>query len=178
MSGRAFSSARARGFTMLEVIIVIVVIGVIFGLGAVVIGRAFESYDLARRATDVDWQGRVALERMARELRHVRSMTAADFAFAASEVRFIDVDGNAVCFRLAGGTIERSEDGPAGACGTTSPQPLADSIAANGLTFAAYERDGNPTLVVDDMYYVAIALRVVRGDIDETFRVTVQPRRY
>ena len=167
-----------RGFTAIEVIIVIVVIGVIFGMGAIIIGRAFESYDLARRAADVDWQGRVALERMARELRHVRSLTATDFVLSPNEVRFIDVDGGPVCFRFTGGTVERSEDGPAGACGATLPQPLADHVVANGLRFDFYQEDGAATAAVDEVYYISIALSVSRGDVGETFRVTVQPRRY
>ena len=176
MPGRSLAPARARGFTMLEAIIVIAIVGAIFGLGAIVIGRAFESYDLARRASEVDWQGRVALERMARELRQVRSLTPGDFAFAANEVRFIDADGNAVCFRLAGGSVERSEDGPAGACGATNPQPLADNVV--GLAFAFYDQDGATAATAPEIYYISTVLQVARGDIGEAFRVTVQPRRY
>lgn len=172
------SVPRTRGFTTLEVIIVIVIIGVIFGMGGIVIGRAFESYDLARKAADVDWQGRVALERIARELRRIRTLTAADFAFSANEVRFIDVDGDAVCFRLAGASVERSADGPAGACGASGPQPLADNVVASGLGFNFYQEDGSTAASAPEVYYISVALQVSRAGIGETFRVTVQPRQY
>lgn len=169
---------RARGFTLIEMVIVIVVLGAIFSLGALGLGRAFDSYDLARKTTDTDWQGRVALERIARELRDIRSATAGDLAFTATEVRFIDIDGNSVCFRQSGTTLQRSSDGPAGACGTTNPQPLADNVVAGGLNFFYYDNAGNATAAAASVFYITATLQVSEGTINETYRVTVQPRRF
>jgi prepilin-type N-terminal cleavage/methylation domain-containing protein len=172
-----------RGFTMVEMVIVIVVVGAIFAIGALVLGRAFESYDLTRKTTDVDWQGRVAMERMARELRNARSATATDLwlsgASPAAEIRFNDIDGNAVCFRLSGSTLQRSADGPGGTCGTTNPQPLADNVVANGLSFYYYRNDGTAeTTTAANVYYITVTLQVTEGNITETYRVTVQPQRF
>jgi prepilin-type N-terminal cleavage/methylation domain-containing protein len=169
----------ARGFTMVEMVIVIVVIGAIFGLGALVMGRAFESYVLARESTDVDWQGRVALERMVRELREIRAATAVDLSPAATQIRFIDAGGNGVCFYHDGGTrLMRSADGPLSACGTTAPQPLADNIPAGGLNFVYYTSAGAATLGPTFVFYISFTLNVVEGAITETYRTTVQPRRF
>jgi len=166
---------------MVEMIIVIVVVGAIFAVGALVLGRAFESYDLTRKTTDVDWQGRVAMERMVRELRQIRSATATDLDIASgTQIRFNDGNGNGVCFRLSGNTLQRSADGPSSGCGTTSPQPLADNVTS--LNFDYYDNTGTATAVVTAVYYITVRVAVsensIGGSINETYRVTLQPRRF
>ena len=171
---------------MVEMIIVIVVVGAIFAVGALVLGRAFESYDLTQKTTEVDWQGRVAMERMVRELRDIRSATATDLVFSLTEIGFNDTDGNPACFRLSGTTLQRDTEGPAAACGTVNPpdpQPLADNVVATtGLNFYYYQQDGSVAVSADQVYYITVALNVVEnsigGSINETYRVTLQPRRF
>lgn len=176
-----------RGFTMVEMIIVIVVIGAIFAVGALVLGRAFESYALTQKTTDVDWQGRVAMERMVRELRQIRSATPSDLVFSGTEIRFNDIDANPVCFRLSGTTLQRDTEGPAAACGSVNPpdpQPLADNVVATtGLNFYYYQQDGSVAISADQVYYITVRLAVSEntntiGSINETYRVTIQPRRF
>jgi type II secretory pathway pseudopilin PulG len=160
---------------MVEMILVIVIMGIVLALGGLVLGRAFESYRLAEDTADAGSQARLALERMGRELRAVRTAAAADHAWTANSVRFMDVNGNAVCFYQVGTQLLRSLDGPASVCGTTSPQPLADNIAANGFAVAVLQADGNPA---GQAYYVALTLAVAEGPVSETFRVTVKPRMF
>lgn len=169
------------GFTLVEMIIVIVVLGAIFAVGGLVLGRAFESYALTQTTTDVDWQGRVALERMVRELREIRTATAADLDMtSATQIRFIDAAGGGVCFYRDGATsrLMRSADGPLSACGATAPQPLADNIAAGGLNFYYYRNNGNVAAAATQVYYITLTLNVVDGQVNETYRVTVMPRRF
>lgn len=172
---------RARGFTMVEMIIVIVIMGAIFAVGSLLFGRAFESYALTRQTTDVDWQGRVALERMVRELREIRSATATDLSVSATStnpIYFYDADGNPVCFVLSSGRLRRGVDAPgAGGC-ATSLQPLADNVTANGLNFYYYKNDGTATSTPSEVYFVTVTLAITEGDISETYRATVQPRRF
>jgi prepilin-type N-terminal cleavage/methylation domain-containing protein len=178
MRTRASMPATSYGFTLVEMTLVIALTGIVFVIGGLVMGRAFESYDLTRTTTNADWQGRVALERMVRELREIRTATAADLVFSGTQVRFIDADGNGVCFRLVGTTLQRSADGPASVCGTTTPQPLADNVATNGLSFFYYDNAGAVTAVAANVYYIAVTLQISQGTITETFRAAVQPRRF
>src|SRR5690349_11514938 len=88
-----------QGFTIIEMVITIVLVSIVFVLGALMLGRAFDSYDATQMTTDVDWQGRVALERMVRELRGIRS--SADLTMSSTStdpIFFTDVGGNNVCF--------------------------------------------------------------------------------
>ena len=166
------------GFTLIEMVAVIVVVAIIFGLGSVMLGKVFSSYAFKQDVTDADWQAKVALERMARELRAVRSATAADLAISASAIRFVDTDGNNVCFYLNGTTLTRAEDGPAAAaCGVTNPQPLADHISSLNLTY--WQSDGTSASGATNVYYITATLTVVEGNAyNATFRTNVRPRNF
>jgi len=172
---------RARGFTMVEMIITIVVVGIIFVLGGMVLGKAFQSFELTQRSTDVDWQGRVAMERMARELRQIHSPTATSLDItSAVQVRFIDIDGSGVCFYRDGATSQlmRSTSGLALACNAVAanPQPLADNVVA--VNFDYYQSDGSVAGGSTVVYYISVRLQVTEGSITETYRTTVQPERF
>jgi prepilin-type N-terminal cleavage/methylation domain-containing protein len=178
---RAPRQEFSRGFTLVEMVIVIVLVGVMFGIGALILGHAFESYDLTRETNTVDWQGRVAMERMAREFRDIRSNAATDLDIAsATQLRFVDADGNGVCFYrdAVSNQIMRSASGLALACNAVAanPQPLADSITA--LNFFYYDQAGNVTAVPASTFYVTVTATVVQGQLNEAYRMTVQPRRF
>lgn len=167
---------NGRGFTLIEMVAVIVVAGILFSFGSALLGNIFSGYALKRDTADADWQAKVALERMARELRAVRSATNADLDFASnSQVRFVDTDGNGVCFYRDGAAnrIMRSADGPATACGATSPQALADNITS--LAFTYWRNDGATAMAVTDVYYITVAME---GSYSSSFRTNVRPRNF
>ena len=173
-------SARIRGFTLVEVLTVLVILAVVSTIGARLMSGMFRSYFTARDITSSDAQARVAFERMTREMRQIRSATAADLDVAsAAQVRFIDTDGNGVCFYRDAATnrLMRSADGPTTACGTTSPQPLADFVA--GLNFFYYANDGiTATAVPASVYYVTVRVNVQDNDVNDTLRATIHPRNF
>src|SRR5215831_7100302 len=121
------------------------------------------SYFTGRDITNADAQARVGFERMTRELRQIRSASATDLDVASgAQVRFIDVDGNGVCFYrdAVNNRLMRSGDGPTTACGATNPQPLSDYVT--GLAFFYYANDGNATTAVPaNVYYVTVRVDVV-----------------
>lgn len=169
----------AAGATLVEMIVVIVIFGIVMSIGVLVLGRSFETYQLTREVTNVDWHGRVALERLTRELREIRSATVTDLEFTATpatQLKFIDAAGGSVCFYLSGGRLMRSADGPGGTCGTTSPQPLADN--ASSLNFYFHQSDGSNATLATNVYYIAVSFTVTNGQVSEPYRVSVQPRRF
>jgi len=180
MKRHSARSRPARGWTLIEVLTVLIILAVVAAVGARLMSSMFQSYLAARDITNSDAQARVAFERMTRELRQIRSATATDLDVAsAAQVRFIDMDGNGVCFYRDAATnrLMRSADGPATACGTTSAQPVADFVS--GLTFFYYLNDGiTTTATVASVYYVTVRVNVQDNDVSDTLRATIHPRNF
>lgn len=61
---------RQSGFTLVEIIIVIAIMGIIGGLSTLIIGRSLDSYSALERRENLQTSIRLAVERMSRELRH------------------------------------------------------------------------------------------------------------
>ena len=171
-------SIRVQGLTLVEMVIVIVLVGIVFGIGGMLLTQVFRAYFEEQDISGGDWQAKLALERATRELRAIRSATATDFAIPASpsEIRFVDTDGNNVCFYLSGATLMRAENPPTQSCGTTNPQQLADNISSLGFTY--WTNTGVATAAVASVYYVTMEVQVARGDYTGSFRATVRPRNF
>jgi len=170
---------RQRGWTLVELLTVIIILAVVSAVGARLLSSMFQSYFAARDITSSDAQARVAFERMTRELRQIRKATATDLDVAsAAQIRFIDMDGNGVCFYRDAATnrLMRSADGPATACGATSAQPLADFIT--GLNFFYYTNALALTAVPTAVYYVTVRVNLQDNDVSDILRATIHPRNF
>ena len=162
----AHIALHARGFTLIEVIITLVIAGVLATIGATLLSSGFRSYFLGRELAQDAAQGTLALERMTRDLRAVRS--AADLTtIGASTISFVDVDGNTITYALSAGSVTRSQNG-----GTA--QPLAAN--ASSLAFTYLQNDGQTTAASSaTVWYIVVAVTVTSQNVGTTFRGTVKP---
>src|SRR5260370_21737398 len=127
------------GWTMVELVVVIVLLGSVAAIGPGLLSSIFRSYFASRDLTSSDGQARAAFERMTRELRQVRSAAATDLDVASTaQFRFIDSDANGVGFYRAAANkrLMRRADGPATSSVTTSAQPL--SALPTGILISTY----------------------------------------
>jgi len=162
----AHIALHVRGFTLLEVIITLVIAGVLATIGATLMSGGLRSYSLGRELAQDSAQGTLALERMTRDLRSVRS--AADLTtIGASTITFVNVDGDTISYALSAGSVTRSQNG-----GTA--QPLAANVSS--LAFTYLKNDGQQTAVLAaEVWYVAVAVTVASQNASTTFRGTVKP---
>jgi len=65
-----FISRKQSGFTLVEIIIVISIMGIIGGLSSMIIGRSLDSYAALERREKLQTSVRLAVELISRELRH------------------------------------------------------------------------------------------------------------
>lgn len=165
------SARQAGGFSLIELIMVIVVFGIVSAVAAMIMDNGFRAYFAGRDITEADWHARVAAERMTRELRTIR--TPADLIItSASDISFVDVEGGAI--RYCQATVGTCP-GTAGELMRNS-QPLAAGIA--GVSFSFLTRTGVATAVPAQVFYVNVDFTALQGTISRAYRVTVSPRNF
>ena len=162
---------RAVGFTLLELVLTLVVIGILSAVAAPVLRTGLEAYLLGRDIAEIDWQGRIAAERMTRELRAIRA--PADLTItSASDITFIDLDGNTIryCMGAVGGC-----PGVAGEL-MRNTEPLASGISA--LVFSFLTRAAAPTGAPASVFYVGFSFTATQNANAKSYSATVSPRNF
>lgn len=159
----------------MEVIVVIVVVGIMFAAGAMILGRGFSAYFGGENVTEQDWQARVAFERMTRELRdaHRNTNVAISGTSPSMAINFSAYDQAAntitnVNYALSGTTLQRNG------------VDLAGNV--NLLEFALLQSNGTTAPQASLAYYIQVKLTVSasgpRGSYNLTFRDTINPRNF
>ena len=164
------SVSHQHGFSLVELIVVIVVLGTVAGMGAIVMRDGMLGYLRGREITSADWQGRLALERITRELRDVAAPNSSNIGATScgnSTFVFSDIYGMPISYTLSTNTLLRNG------------QPLADNLALNGLRFYCLQSDGQTySTVASAAYYVTVSMVVSTDNTSASYRGTVKPRNF
>ncbi len=159
------------GFSLIELIMVMIVFAIVSVVAAPLISEMFRGYLTGRNIAETDWQARVALERMTRELRSLRSPAELTIT-AAGDITFVTTGGTAIRYCL--GTV--------GTCPglvnelMRNTQPLATGVSALSLTYLT--RAGAATAVPASVFYINIAFTVTQNTVSKTYTATVSPRNF
>lgn len=142
--------SRSRGVTLIEVVVSMVLVGILFVVGANMLSGAFSTSNVVVRETLGVGSARYALERIGRELREaqtVLSNSSESFSFVKNngETFSVSKNGNSVLLGVEG-----------------SSQSLADNVNAFGLIY----RDINLAITSNPsaIRFVDISLTVIPVD--------------
>lgn len=127
-----------KGFTIIELVITMVLIGIVAYIAADAMSTGFKAFFVTDNRKEALDQARIAMERMTREIRNVRS--SSDIGTAnPTEFCFINIEGTRVSFRYSANAITREE--PA-VCPGSGGNTLANSVT--GFSFSYLQSNGSP----------------------------------
>ena len=155
-----------RGFTIVEAITVIVLLGIISGVFAVYIREGFDAWRFLSGQKNIALSTRASLNRMVRELKRVKE-NANLTTFTSKEVTFLDVDNDLITFSQNGTDLLRNTD-----------ILLDDLQDPCGLFITYLDKDGNETAQKTDIRTIHVRLTVIKGEnkfvIESAARIRVR----
>lgn len=171
--------AGQKGFTLIEMIMSLVLLGIVAITAGMLIYQGTRSYETLSDQKETAQQARLALERISRELRSMRCTTAGNSCtptatdvpvMTASEVRFVNGSSEGRGLRLDGNTL-RLRTGT----GASDPEyALATSITA--LTFEYLKQDGSTASIAGEIWTVNVNMTFTHGQALLPVKASVHPR--
>jgi len=175
--------SREDGFTLVEMVITIVIVGIIGGLAAMIILQGVRAYSDERSRSDVHYQSRLAMERMSREIRMIRGGSEFGAINApgvpglgtitdnpSSAFSFVDMTGTQITYSLAGLTLNRT-------AGATNV--LAQGVTA--ISFTCFNNAGvqvAPGAASTTVWTIEIDMTDTQGSETISMRTRVHPRNF
>jgi len=162
------------GFTLIELVFVMLILGIIAAVVSQFALQGIRSYSIEQDRGDAHSQARLAVERVVREARAIRS--CADIAdpslTPSATLSFTDSSGTAVTFNVdAARNLTRDGNILARGVSSTSLQP-----------FRFLKKDGvTPTTSCaspDDIWFIEITLTCAQGSESLRLRNQIHPRNF
>lgn len=103
----------SAGFSLIEILLVCVLIGVIAAVIIPPLQQGVQSYTVSETRTDLTSQARQATTRMIRELRNIQKEgdnTPNISSANATSITFVDVLDSTITFSLSGSTVQRNSN--------------------------------------------------------------------
>lgn len=155
--------SRQTGFTLLELVASILIIGILASITAPLLYRTITAAHLTYDQQTLNSQGRLTLELMAKDIRNLSTNTADSFSATANSIEITDLNGQVVHYYLNANNLIRSENGVLSTLQTH----------VSSLVFSYYDINGNLTSTLSDIRYVRIAFTLTHNSQSETFETTV-----
>jgi prepilin-type N-terminal cleavage/methylation domain-containing protein len=168
----AIHNLRSHGFTLIEIVITIVITAIFASLAANIIMSGVKSYSAEESRSNVHYQTRMAVERMAREIRTIRSATVADIGtMTTTTLLYTNISGSQMGFRLNAGNIERTENNG------TNWYTLATNITSPTI-FTYFDNTGTSTANQTALWLVQIQATATQNTESITMSARVHPMNF
>jgi prepilin-type N-terminal cleavage/methylation domain-containing protein len=135
---RTPNSELQRGFTLIEIIVVIVILAIVSGITVKFVIDGLRIYTMTVNQKTLFDEGKLALERMCRDIRDARSITgvtASSITFVRDDATAQDIAGETIIFQRNAGanTLEKVKASPA------ATSTMASNVTAFAVTNATNE---------------------------------------
>jgi Tfp pilus assembly protein PilW len=161
-----------KALTLIEVILTLVILSIVIWIGIASMLSGIDTWSFFTQRKDILNDGRMALDRMLREIRMTKDTTSVTTANSTT-FRFMDMNSNDIAFSINSGTINRTENG------TTNG--LLSNVSS--LTFVYYDANDavitTPVVVPSetDIRRIRVAISLSKGTSDTlNLQSDVSPR--
>ncbi|MFQ5464975.1 MAG: type II secretion system protein J [Thermodesulfobacteriota bacterium] len=170
-----------RGFTLIEVVMVIVLLAIVGAFAGTLLFQGARSFELMDTRGELTAEGTLAMERISRELHLIGCTTAGSScapqatditAMTATELRFVKTDLQGSGIRLNAGAVKLRQGS-----GATDPEDVL-AASASSLAFEYLKRDGTTAVLVPDLWRINVTLVLASGAESVTFKTSVHPRSF
>ena len=150
---------RIEGFSLLELVMVIAILGVLAAFVGPVVFNAMRSYDQTQRGVQTQAKMRYAIERMAREIREIRRQvtdaTLPDVSsMTTNSLAFVKSNGTSVAIGVAGNQINLAY--------STVSAILTDQLGSFSLSY--FQPDGATVAAsASSLAFVQISMTLSEG---------------
>jgi len=172
---------RVEGFSLAELVMVIVILGILGAFIGPVLYNALRSYDRVQKTADTDAKVRYAMERITREMRDIRRQATnsayPDIALAsATGMAFFKTDGTRVVLTGAGAAVNLGY--------STLTGMLLNQVQAGSFSLAYYQQNlalaatlsAQPSTTTQQVAFVQVSMSIVDGTDVFPARVRVDLR--
>jgi prepilin-type N-terminal cleavage/methylation domain-containing protein len=160
-------AGRARGVTLIELVLVIAMVGALAAVSSMYIKEIFNLWNFASFRNELLVPARISMIRMGREMRQVANETSV-FTATANRFRFNDSSSVTIDYSLSGTNLMRNT------------KILAQGV--NNFTLAYFDKNNQPLpspLVLPnktDIHSMNVTLGIKSGDQSKNFTIVVYPR--
>jgi prepilin-type N-terminal cleavage/methylation domain-containing protein len=177
--------ARARrqdGFTLTEVLVAMLFIGVLFAVFATVVSSTLRHNDEIEEQTTLQTEARTAIDQIAQDLRAaytgdedvapIESLSGTQITFLSAN-RGEPLRLRRVSYRLSSGTLQRTQaistdtDGPPWVIPALGSWQTRVSAVVNSTVFTYYDADGIATTEPDEVATVGLTVTVATATAPE-----------
>lgn len=162
------TTPNSKGFTLIEIVMTIVLVSILASLAAVVILQGVRAYSDEDSRSDIHYQTRLAVERIAREARQISDCTTINVPVnPGGTFSFFDINtGVTVTFSISGTDLMRNAD------------RLASGINAAQSSFSFLATNGTLTTFCPGIWFIDISVRDDKGTQSLPMRTRVHPRNF
>jgi prepilin-type N-terminal cleavage/methylation domain-containing protein len=158
------SHHTSQGFTLIEIIIVIIILSIIISMGGVLLGLGFRGGFASKDDVYVTSMARTAMERMSRDLLSARDASTSDLTPNTNSITYTSNDGNSVTYALSGTNLMRNN------------KILSKNISA--LTFTYYDQTFASTTTTSDVRCIQINMTASYNNVSDNLQTLICPRNF
>lgn len=154
---------RDSGFTLIEVVITIVIVGIIASMASLMLATALTKRVSGHNIATSITKGRIAFERLSKSLRHADSFST----IQNQTVTFTTQDNKTVSYQLSGSDLVRSENnGP--------DRTLISGVSS--LQFQYYDNNLNQTSTASQVRCIRVKMTTTVENVTHDWRSAICPR--